>query len=292
MSSNELANLLSKNFIARTDVKAIQHTGGAYTPHTRKVGEELERLPWTRPDLIAHIEGEKTFGHYFLNQDSKCKLFMFDIDINKSGVLPDAVMPGTSAPGSDPWASDEDIQAWERSAFTECTDLRAAWRDRANPGRPWLKQQLRRMAHRLVNVISTDLQLPCAVAYSGSKGLHVYAFTGLISGYEAYEAAGIVLDTVGDFETTQGKYFFKHKNTDVWDGFPSIGIEVFPKQDTLKEEKSLGNLVRLPLGRNLKNPKDPTFFVDMTSAMADLKPLDPVWALTDGLKNPFKRPGE
>jgi hypothetical protein len=64
---------------------------------------------------------------------------------------------------------------------------------------------------------------------------------------------------------------------------------VFPKQDSLAG-KDLGNLMRLPLGRNLKNPKDPTFFIDMTTPMGVMSPIDPVYALTT--ETPWKKPNE
>jgi len=36
----------------------------------------------------------------------------------------------------------------------------------------------------------------------------------------------------------------------------------------------------LPLGKNRKAPKEPKFFIDMTTPMADFRPVDPVKALT------------
>jgi len=47
--------------------------------------------------------------------------------------------------------------------------------------------------------------------------------------------------------------------------------------------------MRIPLGKNLKST-DPTFFIDMTSPLADMVPVDPAWALTTD--NPWKRPGD
>ena len=40
-----------------------------------------------------------------------------------------------------------------------------------------------------------------------------------------------------------------------------------------------GNLMRLPLGVNRKNPTDPCFFVDRTVAYSHLGPADPQKAL-------------
>ncbi len=268
MSDNTLADLIAKRFIARRDVKAIQYPNGVWTPHTVTGKPDGERIPWSRKDLNAHIAGEKTFGHYLLNTDSTCKLFAFDVDLEKTGHLPSALK--------------EDL------AFYACNNLREAWLDRAHPARWWMKTQFKAMAHMLLKAIWEELELPCAAAYSGGKGIHVYGFTGPISAVEAREGAQIVLDALGCFEATRGTNFFKHKDTDPFLGFPNLSIETFPKQGSL-DGKDLGNLMRLPLGRNLKST-DPTFFIDMTTPLALLAPVDPVFALTTD--NPWKRADE
>ena len=159
-----------------------------------------------------------------------------------------------------------------------------------------MKTQLKTIAHTLMSIARKELDLPVACTYTGAKGLHVYAFTGLISAADCREGIGIILDgladkSVGPVSLFRGSNFYRFDNQDPWLGQPNITIEVFPKQDSL-EGKDLGNLMRLPLGRNLKNPKDPTFFVDMTAALSDLKPLDPVYALTEAAANPWRRQGE
>lgn len=55
-------------------------------------------------------------------------------------------------------------------------------------------------------------------------------------------------------------------------------METFPKQSSM-EGKKYGNLMRLPLGVNRKNPSDPCFFVDRTKAYSRLDPVDPLIAL-------------
>lgn len=218
-------------------------------------------IPWGRTDLAAHLEGTKTYGHYLLSPDDKVKLFAFDIDLEKND-------PETGFVGK--WVDDD-------GGIHEF-DPREAWADRAHPSRAWCKYQLKMVAHRLLSVITDDLALPGAVAYSGGKGVHVYAFTGLISAADARDGAAIVLDTVGGWAPHRGDNFFKSVDRDPVTGYPNLSIEVFPKQSTLKD-KELGNLMRLPLGRNLKS-KDPTFFVDMTSPMGVMRPVDPIHALT------------
>lgn len=264
--SNELTNLLVKKFISRPDAKAQQSNDGKWFVHTTTRKADGPRIPWRREDLNAHLAGEATFGHYLLSIDSTCKLFAFDIDLEKSGSLPAVPISGDSV--ETPW--DE--------TFYDEPDLRGAWLNRAHPGREFMKLQFKQMAHKLCKAIQEELSLPCAVAYSGGKGVHVYAFTGPIPANEAREGAQIVLDSIGEFKPLRGDNFFKHADTDVLNGFPNLSIEVFPKQDSL-DGKDLGNLMRLPLGRNLKAPKEPAFFLDMTAPIGVFKPLDPTVAL-------------
>lgn len=137
---------------------------------------------------------------------------------------------------------------------------------------------MRMLANMLMRSIHENLELPCAAAYSGNKGIHVYGFTGSVSAEDARDGAMIVLDGVGDFILAKGRNFFKHKNQHAYEGYPNFSIEVFPKQSTLSD-KDLGNLVRLPLGKNNKS-SDPTFFIDMNAPMSTLQPVDPIWAMT------------
>ena len=217
-------------------------------------------------DLAAHLEGTRTYGHYMLDSDSKVKLFAFDIDLEKN--TPPA-HKGEKFVGS--WVTeDEEIVLF---------DAREAWLNRRHPARTFLKTQLMLTAQALASIVVDDLQLPCAVAYSGGKGVHVYAFTGLISAKDAREGADIVLETLGDFEPTRGDNFFRAKDQRLENGMRNLTIEVFPKQDSL-DGKDLGNLMRMPLGRNLKNPKDPTFFIDVTKPSDQMVPIDAALALT------------
>lgn len=254
--SNELANLLAKKFIARPDVKARQFSGG-YVPVEDK--DSGARFPWTRQDLLDHLSGKQTYGHYLLSQDDQCKLFVLDVDLEKEGTFVDV---------------DESVYSF---------NPREAWLDRANPARPYMKRQFREIAHMLGKAIEDELEIPWAAAYSGGKGIHVYGFTGLLPAADVRDGATLVIESIPEISLLRGQHFFKHS------GFSNMSIEVFPKQTSL-DGKDLGNLCRLPLGRNLKNPKDPTFFLDMTSAMNEMKPLDPVYAMT--CESQWKKPGE
>lgn len=281
--SNELEDLFASKFIARPDVKAHQYSTssqtGIWAPHVQWNHETRKydgpRIPWRREDLKAHLEGTSTYGHYLLSTDSRCKLFAFDVDLEKAGYIPTVSYQ----------TSDED--QWKASFVHydgKNHNLRDAWLDRANPARDFMKLQFKEIAHMLLKGIVEELGLPCVAAYSGSKGFHVYGFTGLVDASEARLGAQIVLDSLGCFRPLRGDNFFTHKDSDPIEGYGNLSIEVFPKQDSL-DGKDLGNLMRLPLGRNLKSPNEPTFFIDMTSPLGDLVPMDPVTALQ--IENPW-----
>jgi hypothetical protein len=283
----DLAGLLAKYYIARTDVKAVQRTNGEYNP---------VREAWKRSDIEAHLSGQRTYGHYLLDAEDRCKFFAFDIDLDKPELhrrldpMPVPLYPFPYKVDTE-GMRDEDLYKEIRSFHP-----REAWMDRAHPARGWMKFQLRIIADTLAWKIRTELDIPVAVTYTGAKGLHVYGLTGLMPAKDVREGAQIVIDSLDDtslgaMSSVGGEIFYRFDNQDPIDGQPNITIEVFPKQDSL-EGKDLGNLVRLPLGRNLKNPKDPTFFVDMTSPLSDIKSLDPEFALTEALTQPWRRKGE
>lgn len=284
-----LPNLLAKKFIARTDVKARQFTNGdGYAPDGRRtmVDGELkyvEYYPWIRANLEEHLAGKETYGHYLLNTDNNCKLFAFDIDLEGKGYYPFPC----------------DHTGWnEAGAFIgEISEFkpREDWLNRSHPSRSWLKLQMKTIAHRLAAGIKRDLDLSCAVTYSGHKGVHVYGFLdSLTPARVAREGAKIVMDSAMEsWKPSRGDNFYRDTNTDVLEGFQNFQIEIFPKQDELNNDEDgvgFGNLMRLPLGVNRKNPKDPTFFLDMSAAINEFIPADPTWSLTCG--NPFKKQGE
>lgn len=294
--SKDLAKLFAKKFIQRPEVKAVQmdRTGGGlkqgdWFPDNRINPEKRPNSPhlphgFSMDHLLAHLNGERTYGHYLLNEAGDCKLFAFDIDLEKAGTY-------VTVPKDLDGLTDEQVAEKMDSSLVTVDGvdqtLRALWVDRsrtAAPARTWFKYQMKYLAHILASKV-VELDIPCAVAYSGSKGVHVYGLTGSMPAQDVRDAAMLVLEMVDEFEPMRGKNFFQHKNDDPIHGFKNFSIEVFPKQDNL-DGKSLGNLMRLPLGTNWKNPKDPTFFVDMTTPLADFKPhADPVKLLEGG--NPF-----
>jgi len=257
--SKELENLIAKRFISRKDVKAVQTPDGNYRP---------VNSPWGRSDLADHLAGTTTFGHYMLGKDDTCKLIAFDIDIEQRSVKNPVGWLPTGPDFED---------------FAECNP-REVWADRsAVHQRAWLKLELRNAAHILVQSVEALLGVPVAAAYSGGKGVHVYAFTGPVSGQDARDGAEIVLDSLGDFKLFRGNNFFRHRDPQPGVLYSNLSIEIYPKQGAVNDEGGYGNLMRLPLGRNKKS-KDPTFFMDMTSPMGQMVPLDPMIALSDGYK--------
>lgn len=272
--NNDLAALYARRFIQRRDVKAVQYATGAYVP---------DRNGFKMPDLLAHLDGSASYGHYLLDADSNCRMFAFDIDLRKTG---------TYVPmGSDfaEMTHDQFEAATQYIALGDPNDrndtsLRDAWTNRAHPARPWLKAQMGALAHKFVGAIQTELELPCAAAYSGNKGIHVYGFTGPMPAVDVRAAANLVIESLGDWELERGQHLWRHKITDPYLGYSNFSVEVFPKQDNL-DGKDLGNLMRLPMGRNLKS-SDPTFFMDLTAPVGVLKPhANPVKLLEDG--NPY-----
>ena len=278
--SKELAKLFASRFIQRSDVKAVQLSRDAGTLHMgdwfpdTKIDEAKRpnnpHLPhgFKMEHLLAHLAGERTYGHYLLSPDNNCKVFVFDIDLEKC-IDDKGNKTGT-------WVS------MNAETVHEGVSPRELWMDRrATEPRNWYKYQMKMLSHKIARQVR-ELGIDCAVSYSGSKGVHVYGMTGSLPAQEVREAAMLVLDLIDEFEPMRGKNFFRHRNDDPVHGFQNFSIEVFPKQDSL-DGKSLGNLVRLPLGTNFKNPKDPTFFLDMTAPIGQFKPHpDPVALLKSG----------
>lgn len=280
--NDQLAVLYAKRFIQRRDVKAVQFSSGGYSPdrELKNLGQHGPELGFQMHHLHNHLNGVATYGHYLLDHDDQTRLFAFDIDLQKTGFY----VPMTPWDGVQPEAEWEAAQQPvvlgnpnDRSDNT----LREAWLDRAHPARPWLKYQMGMLARRFTRVIQEHLGIACAAAYSGNKGIHVYGFTGPMPAKQVREAALWVLDMLGDWTPIRGQHIFGHKLADPSLGYQNFSIEVFPKQDSL-DGKDLGNLMRLPLGRNLKS-QDPTFFLNLNSAPGVMEPHpNPVALLETG----------
>lgn len=281
--NDELAVLFAKRFIQRRDIKAVQLSFPdkvIYTPD-REMRNPGKHGPvgWQMQHLHQHLTGEATYGHYMLDDDSQARLFAFDIDLKAN----DAEFTGSYVANVEQMTNDE---AWLNPTVIAC-DPREAWHDRAHPGRGWFKLQMGMLARKFVSQIQSELGIGCAAAYSGNKGIHVYGFTGALPAEQVRAAAIYVLESLDDWEPLKGEHFFQHKLQDPIMGYPNFSVEVFPKQDSLNG-KDLGNLMRLPLGKNLKHP-DPTFFLDLNTPVGVFAPHpNPVQLLETG--NPYLDP--
>jgi hypothetical protein len=262
--SKEVAKLFAKHFIARSDVKAIQRGDGSYNP---------VNAPFDMTSLLAHIEGMRTYGHYLLKPvENTCKLFAFDIDLDEHGICPTK--------------QSEDGEFFD---FQPC-DLREFWKENSETNRPeilYMRLQMRMMSAELARVIHEKLKLKTAVAYTGAKGVHVYGFHDVWLAANSRKGAELVLKMTDHYEPAAGNNFFKYKKTfceidgslDHELSFQNFTVEVFPKQ-TEVDADGYGNLMRLPLGVNLKNSRVDTFFVDMRVPLTELVARDPIEALT------------
>ena len=269
--TEELENWIAKRFIQRRDVKAVQFKNGAYSPDY-KLEHPGHHAPmgFAREHLAAHLAGTSTYGHYVLDADSKCRVITFDIDLVDD-------FSGT-------WCDMLKVYQEEEPVFIG-VNPREVWQNRDMiDARNWLKYQFKMLATKFCSAF-VEMGLPTAAAYSGSKGIHVYGFCDPMDAKEAFEGAELALAMIDEFEPYKGSHTFIHRNTDPWSGYRNMTVEVYPKQESL-EGKTLGNLLRLPLGRNLKS-EDPTFFLDLDCPMVEFKPHpDPVRLLREG--NPFQ----
>lgn len=257
----EIADLIFSRFIARSDVYSRQLLTGEYNP---------VNAPLNAIKVLEHLRAEATYGHYLLDGD-QTNLFAFDIDFRDGAGNWVQEADLTQMPME--YVSDPEASQWfaQNSLIYPEPDLRAAWKNRAHPGRAWFKRQMRQMVEELTCRIRDDLGLATAAAYSGNKGVHVYGFTGRIPAGEAREAASLVLQSWGKFQLKSGSNFYEDKSPGWYSNFGNFEIEVFPKQDSVKPG-SYGNLMRLPLGRNHKNVSDPTFFLDQSTAHDSIYP--------------------
>jgi len=247
---NEIIDLLAKRFIARPDVHAEQWNNGGWSP---------KEVPFGRKLLQSHLDGKATLGHYMLSEEDECKLFAFDLDLDKptkdrnSGM----VIPiyyrlddGTAIP----------------------INPREAWYGDNQEIVAGLTLELRSLAEILALRVRTMFDLDVAVAFSGNKGLHVYAFLGMPLPAElAIEMSNAVLGSFNEmFYATDGKNFYKHRSP----AFEHVTVETFPKQ-AKRPNGGYGNLMKLPLGKDSRTGHK-GFFVDLDAPDDVLQSTDPI----------------
>lgn len=266
-STRAVVDLIARRLIARPDVIAVQNDRGEYRPS--------KSLKFNRATITAHVNGERSYGHYLLNHESQCKFFCYDLDLTKTGT---ACPVDFHSNGS--WTVLKDEAA-------ECNP-REVWADPDHPLRPHLAMQLRYMAEVLATRARKAYGFDVAISYSGGKGLHVYVLAGLRSATDCRGMCIALLEAYRykspDYdrrmvEPIRGDNFWRSTSED----YSCVDIELFPKQDHVGEGE-YGNLMRLPLGVHNRTGQR-AFFVDL-SALPTRTCLfaedDPVLALTKG----------
>jgi hypothetical protein len=278
---SDLPTLYARRFVQRRDVKAVQFRSGAYSPDREldyvkyPANRKHQPLGWTMEHLNAHLNGTETYGHYLLDNEDQARLFCLDIDLEQEGFYLPMPMWNDSIPESE----------WEKQVAPIACNPREIWKDRTQiEARNWLKYQMGMLARKFTRIIIEQLGIGTAAAYSGNKGIHVYGFTGPMPAAQVREAALFALDLCEHWNLHRGQHIFKHAIEEPALGYQNFTLEIYPKQDSLKE-KDLGNLLRLPLGRNLKS-NDPTFFLDLRTPPGVMAPHpDPINLLETG--NPY-----
>lgn len=267
-----LAQQILDAYVQRRDVYAVQDRSGGYRPVYEPLTVEV---------VQQHLDRQRTIGHYTSDQQGLTRILAFDVDLEKEGTwtrypLPEQ-FPDLQGPDLDRWMASH--------SQTIAYAPREAWLDRTHPSRRFVKYMLRTVAEGLAYGMRTELGLHTAIAYSGSKGVHVYGYTDPVDIAEARAGCELALDAAGpviggQFHLHRGQNFYKLFEGPAW--ADSFAVETFPKQSSM-EGKKLGNLMRLPLGVNLKSPDDPCFFVDRAKAYSHLDPVAPEVAMNKEL---------
>jgi hypothetical protein len=219
---------------------------------------ESELIPWSLKDVIEHLDGTKTYGHYIVSPKNECRVIVFDVDLRAKA---------NTAAGEEPIMFDGSE-----------IDPREVWGGAGGAAKRDLALQLRALTEGFANKGHKITGLPVMVTYSGAKGMHAYVCLDPgTPASEAREMAHLVIDSFeGDIVPDKGKNFFRHAT-----GFKALSVEVFPKQDTISPDGGFGNLVRLPLGVNQKSGKR-GFFIDLSTPQDVFKLDDPMAALSKG----------
>lgn len=241
--NTDLIKALGTRFIERRDVKAVQGEGIPWQPVKEK---------FSLQDFEDHLAGTRTFGHYLVSPEGNAKFLAFDLDLNTTGR----------------WYS----QDADPDQYNECNP-RDVWLDDSHPGLWSLRYEMRIIAESLVAKIDRLLSVPVAVAYSGGKGLHVYAFTGSQPAWALRKTAKVVMDQMYSWKPSKGDNFFQYPKE-----YPNITIEVFPKQDEIGSD-GFGNLMALPLGIHKATGKRKYFCAFNVPLDQGWTEMDPVQAL-------------
>lgn len=276
---SSLTGLVAQRFIARSNAYALQKGFGGYVPAREKDNEDGTHGANFRMSgklIEQHIAGEITMGHYMVNESGNAKLFALDIDLrdaNGKWIPTPSAKDFESAEklfGDDPEKLEEAIAHLRKPQGGNPREL---WQDKKHPARPYYLRQMKAVADEFSQRIWDEFngEIPVACAYSGFKGIHVYGFTGMAPAADIRALGQAVIESFDRYRPQKGGNFWLDKEEDPEKGFRNFEIELFPKQDAVRED-GYGNLMRLPMGVNKKAPKGRAFFIDQRPGVADIKP--------------------
>ena len=237
LSRNELllreaSKLMGQLIIGRKDAKAVFLNGQWIA----------KREKYTLGDFRNHLFGDVCLGAYLLDADSTVRCIAFDVDLKPKG---DYFMLG-------------DLAADDRNNFrpypvSEATgtldpdirhdgDLEAALHDPNNEAHRWAGSLVHSTVRFIEKEVGDSLGLASTTIITGG-GAHVFVpFGEPFPAGEARAMAHSVMDGIPIFERKSENFYTNSLDK------PTVDIEIFPKQDSLTDPDSLGNLIRLPFG--------------------------------------------
>jgi hypothetical protein len=267
LSKNELllreaSKLMGMLFIGRREAFAKhngQHPDGQWYKQRRK---------FKLDDMRQHLFGDTCLGTYMLDADSMVRCIVFDVDLKPDGeyFIIDDPEPDDSEPTDGTLLIEKGAQHDQ--------DLEAALHDEASPAHKWAASLIRSSVDFIQREAFNQLALTSTIIITGG-GAHVFVpFGQLIPAAEARAMAHSVMDGIPIFSRKSENFYVNRE------GKPSVEIEVFPKQDSLKDidvlhadgtPESLGNLIRLPFGMHERGMR--------TYALDPSLPQLPSWRL-------------
>ena len=246
--------------VGRRDAYAY-HTGSQWI---------AKREPLRLGDFKTHLFGNRCLGTYLLDPDSNVRTMVFDIDLLSANGPSDARRGAPYFNIEDP-EDHENATRFLADSLPELNleikrgDVEAALHDPDHPAFRWAGSLILSSVWQLMREVYNVLGLTSMPIITGG-GAHVFVPLGtLMPAAEVRAMAHSVMDRVGTF-TRRSESFYANSEDD-----PSVEIEIFPKQDTLTDPESLGNLIRLPFGMHETGMR--------TYALDPRLPVLPSWKL-------------
>lgn len=255
----EASKLMGMLFVGRREAKAVFSRGQWIA----------KREKFSVSDFRSHLFGDRCLGAYLLDANSMVRCIAFDVDL-----LSDNPVPGQ--PGQRrgaPWYPIHDLAdpAVDHTTVGQMDldvrrgDLEKALHDVDDEAHRWACSLVQSAVMLIKDKVFQTLGLVSTVIVTGG-GAHVFVpFGELVPAAEGRAMAHSVMDAIDIFHR-KSESFYTNSLED-----PSIDIEVFPKQDSLTDPESLGNLIRLPFGMHECGIR--------TYALDPKVPLLPSWSL-------------